>query len=128
MYLPVSPFAAPVIVHRLWSNDRKCFITAADHKGGRYTNVFIDEETEDSQLRFGQDRKSRTYFEIEPGLSRIFLKRDDRYVIVKEGEEDSCPCTLVLGPSGERPNRSPFSLEEIRREFREEFSEDLREL
>ena len=128
MYLPVSPFAAPVIVHRLRSNDRKCFITAADHKGGPITNVFIDEETEDSQLRFGQDRKSRTYFEIEPGINRIFLKRDDRYVIVKKGEDDSCPCTLVLGPSGERPNRSPFSLEEIRSEFREEFREEIREL
>ncbi len=91
-------------------------------------DVFIDEETEDSQLRFGPDRKSRTYFEIESGLSRIFLKRDDRYVIVKEGEDGSCPCILVLGPSGERPAGSPFSLEEIRREFREEFREELREL
>ena len=125
VYLPVSPFAAPVVVHRLPPNYSKCFITAADYIGKEGMNVFVDEKTE--KLRFGQDQKSCTYFEIELSFNRIFLKRDDRYVIVKEGEDGSCPCTLVLGPSGERPNRSPFSLEEIRefREFREEFREEL---
>ena len=129
VYLPVPPFAAPVIVHRLRSNDRKCFITAATGNGRPYMNVFIDEETDDSQLQFGPIAMRRADFEIafEGGFNRIFLKRGDRYVIVKEGEDDSCPCTLVLGPSGERPDRSPFSLEEIR-EFREEFREELREL
>ena len=125
---PVSPFAAPVVVHRLPSNDRKCFITAADSNGRPSRNVFVDKETE--ELRFGPDRGPRTYFDIvfEGGFNRIFLKRGDRYVIVK-GEDDSCPCTLVLGPSGERPAISPFSLEEIRefKEFREEFSEEFRE-
>ena len=114
VYLPVSPFAAPVVVHRLQSNDRRCFITAADSNGKEVMNVFIDEKTE--ELRFGPSQKPRTYFEIvfEGVSNRIFLKKGDRYVIVKEGEDDSCPCTLVLGPSGERPARSPFSLEEFK--------------
>ena len=127
VYLPVSPFTAPVVVHRLRSNDRICFITAATSNGRLSRNVFVDQETE--ELRFGPDQGPRTYFDIVfEGFGRIFLKRGDRYVIVK-GEDDSCPCTLVLGPSGERPAISPFSLEEIRefKEFREEFSEEFRE-
>ena len=129
VYLPVSPFAAPVVVHRLRWNDRICFITAADSNGRLSRNVFVDKETE--ELRFGPDRGPRTYFDIVfgGGFNRIFLKRGDRYVLVKG--DDSCPCPLVLGPSGEHPARSPFSLEEISEfkefgeEFREEFREDL---
>ena len=112
--LPVSPFTAPVVVHRLQSNDRKCFITATDSNGKEGRNVFVDKET--GELRFSRNQKPRTDFEIvfEGGFDRIFLKRGDRYVIVKGGEDDSCPCILVLGPSGERPARSPFSLEEFK--------------
>ena len=125
--IPVSPFAAAVVVHRFLSSDRKCFITAADSNGKEGRNVFIDERTE--ELRFGPNEKPHTDFGIVfgGGFGRIFLTRGDRYVIVKEGEDDSCPCTLVLGPSGEHPIRSPFSLEEESIEFREEFSEEFSE-